>query len=160
MRKGIFLAVLVLLFQPLFCQENIDFAELFSVPNFDIRTMAETGSENIRSLAAETGDDDTVKPTPQWLKDLRRAEIISFGTIPFTIFFSSFFMDLYRSGSHGWDSRYLPWPLKSAGAVSMTANEQRAMFAIAISSSLVLALTDHLIVRHKRARESRQSDLR
>jgi hypothetical protein len=157
MKKGIFLAILVLLFQPLFGQENLSFAELFTVPNFDIRTMA--GNENIRSLAAETGDDDTVKPTPQWLKDLRRAEIISFGTMPFAIFFSSFFMDLYRSGSRGWDSRYLPWPFKSAGAVNMTDDELKAMFTLAISTSLVLAITDHLIVRYKRSRESNQSDL-
>jgi hypothetical protein len=156
MKRGCILAALVLLSQSLFSQESTGFAELFTIPAFDLKTLAD--NEGTRTAAA-ADDVSEVKEIPRWLKDLRRAEIISFGTIPFTIFFSSFFMDLYRSGSRGWDSRYLPWPFKSAGAVSMTADEQKLMFTIAVSSSLVLALTDYVIVRIKRSREAKQMEL-
>ncbi|MDR2210628.1 MAG: hypothetical protein LBO65_04060 [Spirochaetaceae bacterium] len=89
---------------------------------------------------------------PQWVKDLRRAEIVAFGSFPFTMFFTATFTDLYRCASHGWDRRYAPWPFKSAGAVSMDTGELRMMFTVAISSSLVISLVDYLIVRYKRSR--------
>ena len=61
-------------------------------------------------------------------------------------------MDLYRCASHDWDRRYAPWPFKAAGAAPMSPGELKAMFGIAISSSLAIAVADHLIVRHKRNR--------
>jgi hypothetical protein len=33
---------------------------------------------------------------PQWAKDLRRGEIVAFGSIPFTMFIATFAMDMYR----------------------------------------------------------------
>jgi hypothetical protein len=93
---------------------------------------------------------------PQWVLDLRRAEIIAFGTFPFMMFFATFSMDTIRASNHNWDSRYLPWPLKSAGAVQMTTDEHLITLGAAIAGSVVLALTDHLIVRMRRARLERQ----
>ncbi|MDR2073215.1 MAG: hypothetical protein LBP60_07265 [Spirochaetaceae bacterium] len=106
-----------------------------------------------RPLAEEIPVDTPVtQGKPQWVKDLRRAEIVALGSFPFAVFFTATFVDLYRCASHGWDRRYAPWPVKSAGAVSMNDNELRAMFSIAISTSLLISLVDYFVVRYKRTR--------
>jgi hypothetical protein len=88
---------------------------------------------------------------PQWASDLRRAEIVAFGSFPFTFFYTSFTMDTIRFANHGWnDYRYAPWPFKSAGAIDMTTNEQMLTIGIAVGTSLLIALIDHLIVRSQR----------
>jgi hypothetical protein len=95
---------------------------------------------------------------PQWAKDLRRGEIIAFGSLPFTFFFTQTFMDLYRTATHDWDNRYAPSVFKGAGAIPMTDTELKMMFGIALSSSVLVAVVDHFIVKHKRnkARASQQ----
>lgn len=87
---------------------------------------------------------------PQWALDLRRGEIVAFGALPFTLFFSTFAMDAYRSSRNDWDRRYAPWPFKSAGAVSMTEDEFKATFAAACVGAVVVALVDLAIVSVKR----------
>ena len=97
------------------------------------------------------------KPTfPQWALDLRRAEIVAFGSFPFMMFFSTFSVDTYRAANHELDSRYLPWPLKSQGAVEMDTDEHMLTLGIAITGSLAVALADHIIIRVKRARAEKQ----
>ncbi|MDR1248359.1 MAG: hypothetical protein LBK63_03555 [Treponema sp.] len=93
---------------------------------------------------------------PQWVLDLRRTEIIAFGSFPFMMFFSILGMDLYRSATHDWDSRYYPWPAKGPGAIEMNTDEHLLTLGIAASGSLIFALADHLIVRYKRARAEKQ----
>jgi hypothetical protein len=93
---------------------------------------------------------------PQWVLDLRRAEIITFGSFPFTMFFATFFMDTYRASNHDWDTRYRPWPLKGPGAVEMSTDEHLITLGAAIAGSVLIALADHLIVRIKRANLERQ----
>jgi len=83
--------------------------------------------------AANSGAEDTLSlnnnELPQWVKDFRRWDIIAFGTFPFSMFFASFFTDLYRwNNANGMDfssegRRYAPWPFKSAGAVNLTSQE-------------------------------------
>jgi len=102
-------------------------------------------------LSSENEQDQSIfTNAPQWVRDLRRAEIVLFGTLPFTIFFTRTFMDLYRTASHDWDRRYAPWPFTAAGAVSMTNDEIKIMFAIAVSASLVISIADYLLVSRKR----------
>jgi hypothetical protein len=110
----------------------------------------------VRPIQMADGDEQVAGPItegkPQWVKDLRRGEIVAFGSFPFTVFFTRTFMDLYRTASHSWDRRYAPWPFKAAGAVAMTNGELAMMFTIAVSASLVISVADYLIVRHKRYR--------
>jgi len=88
---------------------------------------------------------------PQWAKDMRRWEIVAFGSFPFTMFFATFGMDTYRYAGTGWnDTRYAPWPLKSAGAVEMTNKEYETTMIIAASLSAVIAVADLIIVQVKR----------
>jgi hypothetical protein len=90
---------------------------------------------------------------PSWGKDLRRAEIVAFGTFPFTVFTATFFMDTWRSYNHNWDTRYAPWPFKTAGAIDMTNQEHEITLAAAGIASLALAVTDFIIVQIKRHKD-------
>jgi hypothetical protein len=93
---------------------------------------------------------------PQWTKDLRRAEIIAFGTFPFTMFTATFAMDTWRTSQHNWDTRYAPWPLKTAGAIEMTRQEHELVMMSAAAASVFLALADLVIVKLKRHRVRQQ----
>ncbi|WP_010253245.1 hypothetical protein [Treponema primitia] len=93
---------------------------------------------------------------PRWVRDLRRAEIIAFGSFPFMMFLSNFSVDSYRASNHDWDSRYMPWPFKGAGAVDMTTDEHVLTLSAAIVGSLAIALADHLIFRFKREKAERR----
>jgi hypothetical protein len=94
---------------------------------------------------------------PQWGKDLRRAEIIAFGTFPFTMFTATVVMDTLRASKHNWDGRYMPWPLKTAGAIEMTNEEHELVFISAAAASVVLALTDFVIVKIKQHQTRRRA---
>ena len=94
--------------------------------------------------------------SPQWARDLRRGEIVAFGTFPFAIFFSTFAMDMFRSASNNWDSRYYPWPFKPAGAIGMTSREQYLTIGLAAGTSILVAGIDHLVVRNQRKKQAQQ----
>ena len=99
---------------------------------------------------------------PQWGKDLRRLDIIMFGVFPFSMFFVTTVMDSIRwydnsrfSFSEA-DRRYAPWPLKSAGAAEMTADEHFRTIMIAAGVSVTVALVDLLIVKIRQDKERRR----
>ena len=118
--------------------------------------------------AASTQTTQTFDTTgfPQWAKDLRRMNIIAFGSFPLTMFHTTFYTDLHRwreaneldFSEEG--RRYAPWPLKSAGAVAMTKEEQERTILIAAGLSVAVALTDFIIVSIKRNRERRHTESR
>lgn len=80
---------------------------------------------------------------PEWQKDLRRAEILAFGALPFITFFSSIYYDLYRYGTHDWDEAYQPWPFKKNDiAVPLTEKEQKNLLFASAGISFGVALFD------------------
>ena len=95
---------------------------------------------------------------PQWLKDLRRWEIITFGSFPFSMFFTTFGVDMIRWYNNRWDTRYAPWPIKSAGAIAMERREVEVTIAIAAGASIGAAIIDLIIVHVKRAQERRKAE--
>ena len=97
------------------------------------------------------------KERPQWVKDLRRWEIVTFGSIPFAMFFTTFSVDMFRWSNNNWDTRFAPWPLKSAGAVPMTSNEMEKTITIAAGVSITIGLADLLITQSKRRRDHRRA---
>jgi hypothetical protein len=114
--------------------------------------------------AAAQGSSGGTKPSlgfdtsefPLWAKDLRRAEIVTFGSFPFTMFFTTFAVDTWRCYSHGWDPLYAPWPAKPPGAINMTQDELTMSIAIAAAVSVAIAVTDFSIVQIKRYREKQR----
>ena len=116
--------------------------------------------------AAGTGTSSTFDTTgfPQWAKDLRRWDIIAFGSFPFTMFAATFAMDTRRwIDQNGMDfsedgRRYAPWPLKSAGAISMSNRELETSLIIAASLSVAIAFADLIIVQIKRHKERQRAE--
>ena len=94
---------------------------------------------------------------PQWVKDLRRAEIIAFGAFPFTYLITNISYDSYRWSNNSWDVRYAPWPIKGAGAIEQGRSEKGRVIAIAAGGAVLLALIDYGIVRYKRSQKEKES---
>ena len=82
---------------------------------------------------------------PQWAKDLRRAEIIFIGTIPFTFFYSSFSYDFYRYASNDFDQSLAPALLGNKTPPIRTNEEKWQIIIASVSLSAVLVLVDYLL---------------
>jgi hypothetical protein len=95
---------------------------------------------------------------PGWAKDLRRAEIVAFGSFPFTFFFASFAVDTYRYVSHDRNRLYAPWPLKPAGAIEKSQSEIVITLSAAAAGSVLISLADYFIVKHKQNKRQRELD--
>ena len=101
---------------------------------------------------------------PQWAKDLRRWEIVAFGSIPFTMLFTTTGMDIHRwrdangmsMSSEG--RRYAPWPLKSSGAVLMDRRDFEKVLKIAACLSVGIAFTDLVIVKIKQYKARKKAE--
>jgi len=86
-----------------------------------------------------------MKSSSQWLKDLRRAEIVAFGSFPLMYLFSNYGIDIARMATNGWQMPYY--------------NDQNKRFktiGIAAGGSVLIALIDYGIVLHKRNRQQRE----
>ncbi|MDR2135038.1 MAG: hypothetical protein LBO76_00295 [Treponema sp.] len=97
---------------------------------------------------------------PQWVQDLRRGEIVAFGSFPFTMFFSTITMDSIRFFKHDMNRAYLPWPLKGPGAIEMSREEKKQTIMIAAAVSVTIAIVDFAIVKIKRRQEERRERMR
>jgi hypothetical protein len=93
---------------------------------------------------------------PQWAKDLRRAEIVTFGSFPFTYFLTTTLFDTYRCANNGWDRRYAPWPFDAAGSINQTQKEKARVIWMAAGCSVLISLVDYAIVRYQRNRAERE----
>jgi hypothetical protein len=122
---------------------------VFFLSALHVRGQTSTNTEALKSVSFDTSD------FPQWVKDIRRFEIVAFGAFPFAMFTATFAMDTQRWASNGMDwseegRRYAPWPLKSAGAVKMTNKEYEMTMAIAAGLSGAIALADFVVVQIQR----------
>ncbi len=100
------------------------------------------------------------------LKDIRRAEIIAFGSFPFVVFFSTVYYDVYRYFSHNMQDAYLPWPFKDAStAVSVSENEQKMLLFTSMGISVGIALFDFVFrtvfrnMKEKKAEEEARENI-
>jgi hypothetical protein len=99
---------------------------------------------------------------PAWAHDLRRAEIIFFGSLPFSFFFTFEAYDVGRfvatgfSGD-GFDLLLAPWPFRSGAEIwtGYSAAEKGWLVASALTLSLVVTVADYLIVHRPAKRENR-----
>lgn len=91
---------------------------------------------------------------PQWSKDLRRAEIVSFGSLPFvtigvTMGYGSY---LYFTGS----TSSFPNPLDKSGN-SFSSEEQLKIFGMSLGISCVIGIVDFIINRIININNSRRN---
>ncbi|MDR1586233.1 MAG: hypothetical protein LBS57_02120 [Treponema sp.] len=130
---------------------------VFSLPVFYVQGQTTPNPGALTSVAFDTSG------FPQWVKDLRRFEIVAFGSFPFAMFAATFATDTKRWADNGMDwseegRRYAPWPLKSAGAENMTNREQEMTMAIAAGISGAVALADFVIVQIKRYSDRKRAE--
>ncbi len=104
------------------------------------QTQAQQAQTQTRVYEPYTADE-----FPEWALDLRRGEIILFGSFPFTFFFVSEGYDLYRYSVSGFDPDYAPWPFKDPVKGPYTFEEQIGVVVAAASLSLVIAVIDYAI---------------
>ncbi|HRR02352.1 MAG TPA: hypothetical protein P5286_05580 [Treponemataceae bacterium] len=95
---------------------------------------------------------------PSWQSDIRRAEIIAFGSLPFVTFMTSLTYDIYRYIDHDQQDEYLPWPMKEKEiAEPLSEDDQKKILLISVGVAIGVALFDYgfrAIRRH--IRQSRQ----
>jgi hypothetical protein len=88
---------------------------------------------------------------PQWLRDMRRGEIITIGAFPIVYLFTQLGYNFFRYGVHGWDSQYAP--LGNPNQVPYSTGETVGVLLGAASLSILVATADYLIGR-SRARKA------
>ena len=126
----------------------IVFLSLFLIPGFEAAAQDAHNSPST-SIFDTSG-------LPQWAKDLRRWDIVAFGSFPFSMFLSNFFYDIGRWKKAGWENRqYAPWPIASAGAVEKDNKQFRNTVLIAAGISATVAFADLLIVKMKQRKVQR-----
>ena len=132
---------------------------LFLTPSFQAGAQSLSAGETA-AIAFDTAS------LPQWVQDLRRWDIITFGLFPFSLFAVTFTTDMIRwHNANGMDfsaagRRYAPWPFKSAGAVEMSSYEFGRSILIAAGISMTVALIDLIIVWVKRNNERQRVESR
>ena len=117
------------------------------------------------STSATAPNEDAVE-WPQFAKDLRRFDVVTFGLFPFAYLVTSIGYDLMRSAQHGWDAAYYPWPVK--GSASWESEDYGNVILGSAVLSLSVAAIDLVIVLIKRhaaekkeeARSRPQTDIR
>ena len=94
--------------------------------------------------------------------DIRRAEIIAFGTFPFTVLFSTVFYEVFRYFYNGMDSAYLPWPFKdSSTAIAITNDEYKTLLIASAGISVGIGVVDFIVRKAlKKRRERREAEAR
>jgi hypothetical protein len=115
------------------------------------------------SLVAETEVHESVPyekdEFPIWIKDLRRAEIITFGSLPFITFSASIYYDIYRFYDHDQAAGYEPWPFKkSSTAVALSEDEQKRILLISACISVGVAIFDYSFRAIRREIRNRKAD--
>lgn len=97
----------------------------------------------LSTLQAQTTTDDSNAPftfdrstVPQWAKDLRRFDIVAFGTFPITIMFTTMIYDNYLNYN----------------SVGLTGDKTSNILLMAAGASVTLAVVDLVIVLIKRNR--------
>ena len=80
-----------------------------------------------------------------WMKAAYRAEAVTVGSFPFTLFATLEVYDTFRYISNGFNPSFAPWPLGSGTAVQYSTDETVWLAVTAVSLSMVIAGIDFLI---------------
>lgn len=96
------------------------------------------------------------KELPSWIKDLRRAEIVTLGSLPFTTLGATLAYSLYRYGANDFKPAYIPnpFPLSSTEA-KLSTDEQIGIIATAAGISLAVGITDFIVMQVKHSRKKK-----
>ncbi len=84
---------------------------------------------------------------PQWLHDVRRAEVLLIGSFPLTLFVTNITYGLIRYGENEFDEAYAPSLLGNQNPTPLTEEEKIGVVLTAVGISAAIALTDFIIGR-------------
>ena len=90
---------------------------------------------------------------PQWLKDLRRAEIILIGSFPLTLLFSSLAYDIFRYSTNNFSNSYLPSLFGNTNVIELTKEEKKTVLYLGISISGIITGLDFILGKIDRKNE-------
>ena len=88
---------------------------------------------------------------PQWTLDLRRAEIVTIGSLPLSFMFTALAYDVYKSAASGFDPQV---PFGS----SRTQDDIIKLLVISSSVSLAIGITDFIIHQVKRSNTRKEKE--
>lgn len=101
----------------------------------------------------------TKEEFPNWAHQIRRTEIITLGSLPFTTLGVSTVYGLFRYITNSFNPEYIPNPLaKSSSAANLDEDEQKNIVIAAVSVSLIVGIVDLVITLLKNAKEKRNAD--
>lgn len=100
---------------------------------------------------------------PQFMKDTRRAEIITLGALPFVTLDATLTYSFIRYWQHDFSSDYAPNPFaKSSDSNGFTTEEQTGILLTSIGISVGIGITDLIVTIIRRnagkARERKESE--
>lgn len=96
---------------------------------------------------------------PDWLLDVRRAEIVSLGSLPFTTLSCTLIYSFYRYAANNFDKDYFPNPLaKSSASANLTKEEQIGIISVSAGLSLTAGIIDYIISSSKRTENRKQEE--
>ncbi|MDR2864669.1 MAG: hypothetical protein LBV68_03555 [Spirochaetaceae bacterium] len=132
---------------------------LFSVFLFSTAQIPLHSQESISDrIIAERPLEEKPFEFPQWAKDIRRVDIITFGVFPFAWFFSSLLVDLQRCAENDWNSAYYTSIGSSSNAIAWGDGEYIKTLCIAGALSVTVALVDLFIVKIKRSEAQKKAE--
>ncbi len=97
---------------------------------------------------------------PEWAHQLRRSEIITVGSYPFTVMAVGFGYSFYRYFANNMDNKYSPNPFMNANNKNYSAEEQKKMIKYAAGMSFGIGLTDFIINQVIISKEKKQEKLK
>ena len=92
--------------------------------------------------------------TPSWLKNLRRAEIVSLGSLPFTTLSTTLGYSLIKGFSNGFRDGF-PNPM-AKDKNAFNSNEQLGIFFTSLGISVLIGLIDYGVSTWKDKNEEKQ----
>lgn len=93
----------------------------------------------------------TEEEFPAWMLSLRRAEIIFFGSLPFSFLLAVEGVEIGRYFAHDFNPIYQPFPIRNPQAPEYTPDEQLLIIGSALIISGIFALVDFIITEATRA---------
>lgn len=94
---------------------------------------------------------------PSWLSDLRRAEIITLGAMPFVVLDVELAYSLGTFAVHGFNTDYFKNPFASSSENAYTTDEQKNLLLISLGICLGIGITDFIVNRVKNSRRAKRA---
>jgi hypothetical protein len=132
-------------------------AFLLGVFVFSLASAPHLSAQTTQPADAAAPNKDAIE-WPQFAKDLRRFDVITFGLFPFAYLVTSIGYDLMRSAQHGWDAAYYPWPVK--GSASWGSEDYGNVILGSAVLSLSVAAIDLVIILIKRHAAEKKEEAR